>query len=299
MSPFKTRSDESGASSQQCAKAPGLLERLGYAPDEIHYGWLLHGGSMSVPAVVGDEARWLLLDTGRRVDLLLNLDHVTSWGWPYERKSETWSRTPLSSFFALGRARAGNTVDVFGKEAATTNLQATCGRLGAPYFRDTVLAIDPIDGAVGVSSTLDLRSRSDSALGLPLLASARDNLPIVDVLEDADSSGVTPRFIIDTTLARSVISLEYIDRAWKSDRARRKARRIQGTNHRIGIRLRVPERNEMVRLDAYVFESTHAAYTRATGLTIDGFLGLDFLYRWLPVIDFRQWILWLAPMELQ
>jgi hypothetical protein len=298
MTPARNRNKGRAPAPERFAKAPGLLERLGYAPDEIHYGWLLSAGSMCVPAVVGDEARWLLLDTGRRLDLVLNLDHVTSWGWPCERKSEVWGRSPLPSFFALGRGRAGDTVEVAGKEGPVTKLYATCGRLGAPFFRDTVLAIDPVDATVGVSSTLDLASRSDGALGIPLVANAHDNLPITEALEDTNSSGVAPRLVIDTTLARSVVSLEYIDRAWKSDRLRRKAREAQRTKCRIDVSLRVPEWKKVVGLEAHVWASTNASYTEATGLTIDGYLGIDFLYRWLPLIDFRQWILWLAPMEL-
>jgi hypothetical protein len=56
--------------------------------------------------------------------------------------------------------------------------------------------------------------------------------------------------------------------------------------------------NRDVTLDAHVFERTSVDYARASGLQIDGYLGLDFLYRWLPVIDFRRWILWLAPADL-
>ncbi|HEY2851818.1 MAG TPA: hypothetical protein VGJ18_03180 [Gemmatimonadaceae bacterium] len=284
--------------SPQTTPALGLLERLGYAADEIHYGWLLPDGRMSVPAVVGEETGWLFLDTSRRDDLILELSRVTKWGWPYERTNEHWGQTTLSSFFALGRSRAAGSVEVRGTEADATKLNPNWGSLGAPFFRDTVLAIDPIDTAIGLTSMIDLRDRANDAVGLPLVARTRDNIPILEVLEDTKSlGGEPPRFVIDTNFARSVISLEYIDRAWPADR-RRKARQAREHQRPFNLQLRVPEVAEVIRLEPYVLERAVPVRGEDTSLRIDGYLGIDFLYRWLPVLDFRQWILWLAPLSL-
>ena len=278
--------------------APGLLERLGYAADEIHYGWLLPDGRMSIAAVVGEESAWLFLDTSREDDVSLELGRVMKWGWPYERRSERWGQTTLSSFFALGRGRAAGNVEVRGTEAQATELNTTSGSIGAPFFRDTVLAIDPIDTAVGISSTLDLRARANDAVGLPLIQRTRDNIPILDVLDDSKSLGAEPpRFVVDSSFTRSAISLEYIERAWPAGR-RRKARKAREHQRPFNLQLRVPEVRDVVSLEPYVFERMLPVRAEDTTLRIDGYLGIDFLYRWLPVFDFRQWILWLAPLAL-
>jgi len=161
-----------------------------------------------------------------------------------------------------------------------------------------VLAIDPIDTAVGLSSTLDLRERSNDAVGLPLIPRTRDNIPILDALEDTRSlRGEPPRFVIDTSFSRSAISLEYIDRAWPASQ-RLRARKARERQRPYDLKLRLPELRDVVRLEPYVLERMGSAWAEDTVVRIDGYLGIDFLYRWLPVIDFRHWILWLAPLEL-
>jgi hypothetical protein len=279
-------------------RASGLLERLGYAADEIHYGWLLADGRMSVPAAIGNESGWLSLDTSSPDDISLQLGRVTKWGWPYERRTERWGHTTVSSFFALGRGSAARNVEVRGTEADATTLKPSSGSLGAPFFRDTILAIDPIDTAVGLSSTLDLRGGANDAVGLPLIPRTRDNIPILDVLEDVKSLGAAPpRFAIHSGFPRSAVSLEYIDRAWPADR-RRQARQARQHERPFNLHLRVPELRDVVRLEPYVFERIGPVRGENAILPIDGYLGIDFLYRWLPVLDFRQWILWLAPLML-
>src|SRR5690348_5065027 len=98
------------------ARAPGLLDRLGYAPDEIHYGALLTDGRMSVPAVVGEEVGYFLVDTAQRDDDVMTLGRVPKCGLPYERTDERWGQSTLPSLFALGRSRSESSVRVFGTE---------------------------------------------------------------------------------------------------------------------------------------------------------------------------------------
>ena len=253
-----------------------------------------------MPAVLGNEVGLLLVDTTYQMELILELGQIVKWNWPYERESERWGSTPLTSFFALGRGRGETLGDVYGDEKEATKIYTTCGRLGAPFFVGGTLALDPIDAAVGWSMTLDLETRAPAdSWRVPLVADTPDNVPITEAIEDRSSLGDRPRLMIDTGRIHTELSLEYIDRAWRTPRSRRKARDAWQGHGRVDVHLKVPGLKSTVWIEARVSERSAARYSDENGLRIDGFLGLDLLYRWLPVIDFRLWVLWLTKLSLQ
>lgn len=251
-----------------------------------------------MPALVGPDVGWLLVDTERRYDVSIDLGRAREWGWAYERTGEMWGRSPSPDFFALGRGLSGASVFVRGSEEDADKRWRTWGELGARFFAGGALALDPIDAAVGWSATLDLeRAIPDRTLRVPLVEAAPGGVALTDALEDSDSSGERPCFMLDTGRSRSVLSLEYVNRAWRSARERRQAARAHTEDGRVGVYLRVPGRKKAVWLEAEVYERTAVWYTEEEGgRRVDGYLGVDFLFQWLPVIDFARSTLWLTPL---
>ena len=128
-----------------------LLRKIGFRPHEIHYGELFDDGRIVVPATVADESVLLLLDTGQRIDLSIYLGHATQHGWPYERRDELWGTSPLRSTFTLGRRRTHDRVVVRGRESDAQTTYINAGTLGVRYVNHAVLALDPVDAALGLS----------------------------------------------------------------------------------------------------------------------------------------------------
>jgi hypothetical protein len=274
-----------------------LLEHFGFQASEIHYGEMNSDGRIVVPAIVAGAAVRLLLNTHQRLDLSIDLGYAVSQSWPYERRGDHWGTAPVAGAAALGRSRAHDKVVVFGTEADRDRVYSTVGSLGVLFVNQAVLGIDPVDVAVGLSDQLDLgKAPQAGAIRIALLDTALDRIPVTLDLADEGAPDDRPRFIVHTALPQSVISRQYTERAWRGRWARRRARRAAERSRKVGVRLRLPGGLSLGQ-EMRVVESVTPSYVGELGTHVDGCLGLDFLYRWMPVIDFPRSTLWLLPLD--
>ncbi len=274
-----------------------LLERIGFTPEEIYYGQLLSDGRILVPAVVAGETALFLLYTTQRLDLTIDLGFARKRDWPYERRTNDWGLSPLTDFFALGSARQHETVVVQGSEEDGGVEYITAGRLGTLYVNQGVMAIDPVAAAVGVARSLEPPVlRGAGGVCVDLVAGTLDRLPVTANLRDKSAPVGAPRFMLHTGRDLSVISLDYIERSWGSARRRKEARRAHERSRPVRVWLRLPD-DTTVDMEMLVGNLIEPDYVDTLGSGIDGYLGLDFLYRWLPLIDFPNHALWLVPLD--
>ena len=252
-------------------------------------------GRMVVPAVVDGAATWLQLDTVGRYELAIDLAYARERGWPYERRSERWGRSPVADVFALGRAHGRDTVSVYGRDSDTT-LYGTAGNLGVRYVNRGVLAFDPVDVALGWSAGLDLEVACPRDTHRVALVPGTDQrVPVTLDLLDASAPGGELQLAVDLSSSRSAIALTYVQRAWPGWRKRRQARRAHARQETVEMHLHLPD-GTCTRHPMAVVDSPGPGYD-TLGTHVDGYLGVDFLYRWLPVIDFPRATLWLAPLR--
>jgi len=253
-------------------------------------------GRIMVPAVAAGQSVRFLLDTRLRLDLRINIGYAAQQGWAYERRNASWGMSPLADVFALGYARPHSEVVVGGTEEESKTVYYTSGTLGVQYVNKGVLALDPVDVAVGLSQ------RSEMVTTLPagshrvaLVEATLDRLPVTLDLTDEDAPGHHPRFLIDTARPSSVVSLRYTEHAWRSAWRRRSARRAEARNGKTDVHLCLPSA-ESVDVEMFVVAEIDPGYVADLGTHLDGYLGLDFLYRWLPIFDFPRSALWLVPL---
>jgi hypothetical protein len=274
-----------------------LLHELGFHADEIHRGGMLSDGRIFVPAVAAGQQVNVLVDTAQRIDLSITIGYATKHGWPYERRDATWGISPLVDFAALGRTRPHDRVVVYGPEGEAKIVYSTAGSLGVQYVNHGSIALDPVEAAIGLSERVDLGAAPPAgAQRLALLPDTLDRIPVTCDLIDDNSSGLTPRFIVDTARNDSWLSLEYVERAWSGWWRRRSARRAQARSGKTEVPLRLPN-GERVAMEVYVRSALKPSYAGDLGTRIDGYLGLDFLYRWLVVLEFPHSALWLVPLN--
>lgn len=261
------------------------LERLGFHAAEIHQCAAYSDGRIVVPAVVAGEHTKLLLDTERRLDVSLDLSYARRRDLSYQRSTDWWGKARLTEFEALGTSRPHDTVVVFGAEGDTAEY-STVGWLGAEFIAQAIIGIDPFDWRVGLSVRPEVRqSFAGARHRLPLVPGVLSNLPVTTALRDDRRPEVRPIFLIDTCRTRSLLSLKYAERHWTGS-ALREARKVSAEDSgKVATHWRLPD-DTVVELDVYVAEQCEPSYVADLGVPhVDGYLGLDFLYQWLPVLD--------------
>jgi hypothetical protein len=262
------------------------LSSLGFTREEIHKCEAAGDGRIVVNATIAGEPARLLLDTTQRIDLSLSLGYVRQRGWPYTRRDESWGTSPLTDFAALGRSRPHDPVSVEGRED-DPKAYYTVGKIGTQLVGDALLAIDPVEWTVGVSRRAEVRDCFARATHrLVLLPNILDNLPLTNALADSRAPEHRPVFMLDTEHPSSVLSLEFTEHCWSSTWRRWSARRACRRDGTLTVSWSLPA-GGTAALDMRIVAACTPRYPMPLGAdTVHGYLGLDFLYRWLPLFDF-------------
>jgi hypothetical protein len=260
------------------------LDRFGLTENEVYECEALSDGRIMVPAVIEGEPGKLLLQTGTRLDISLDLAYVRARGFPFERRQLDWGMSPLPDFQALGRTRPHSQVVVWGVDGSDGERYATDGSIGSPYFTNSILFIDTAEPVIGISTNPGVRASFEwSTQRVPLIPATPEGLPLTTAIRDALSPEATPVFLIDTS-AYSTIALDFVDRWWPR-RERERARKAVERNKIVTVNLHLPGGLDQP-LEMYVSPHLPQDAARFGVPRIDGVLGIDFLYQWVYVFDF-------------
>jgi hypothetical protein len=120
---------------------------------------------------------------------------------------------------------------------------------------------------------------------VPLLPGVLDALPITAGLADRREADHRPVLLIDTARDYSILSLKFTERYWSSPLRRWAARRACRRDGSITVSFLLPG-GGTAALDVLMVPECRPSYGAELAVIVDGYLGLDFLYRWLPVMDF-------------
>jgi hypothetical protein len=262
-----------------------MLSRLGFTAEETFACEMYGDARLLVPACVAGDATTLLLDTELHFDMSLHLAYARRRALDVERRAEHWGLAPLAECTVLGHGRPHDRVVVLGAEGVDEREYRNAGQLGALYFDRLVLGVDPAGPAAAASARDAVRaSFAGAADRLPLLPDVGDRLPVTRALADVRGGGSRPTLAICTNLTRSALSAEYLTRTrpgwWRRRSIARRARR-EGT---MDVVFALPA-GRRVTMEVDVVAG--GGFT-AGDLPLDGWLGIDFLYRWMFAIDFPR-----------
>jgi hypothetical protein len=285
---------------------PHMLVSLGFASNEIVASKVIEG-RLVVPAVIDDEAAGVIVATNRTSPLTLHRSYVDDRGWqPADRvlmpsEAVGYGPTPawfvhLSDFSTLGQQeqflRAVVTASNRYRVASPTTPR-TVGAVGLPWFRDRTIALDYTTGQVAVTAPgatpWHLRSRTLQPRFQFAMAGRRGAwLPVISGIT---ANGRPLAFYLDTSVYVGGIALESyrttfpLQGIWKRPLSAILRRRF--TSHkRVATVLSMPGG----RLERFLMYLSAPLRPLAESLQLahlDGWLGLEFLERWVAILDFE------------
>ncbi len=272
------------------------LESVGFEVDEV-FPCEIQDRRIIVPALVAGQASKLLLDTGAADEIILDLSYVREQQFPFNHhglfSASLADDVPREGGYATVPeiATLGRTLrreDIAVKDVIQPDIipHPVAGLLGAEFFRNGILGIDPKRCRVGFSTRRTLSNhRHVAALQLRTLPLACGCVPITHDLNDGFSRRNTgPVLVLDTGSKSSYLMLDYIQREhrlvvrWLSKWVHRLRRPIRWS---FGL----PD-GTLVRPLTWLRTSL-SPYAERRGLPqIDGILGMNFLDQWITVFDF-------------
>lgn len=267
-----------------------LLQRLGF-PDESVFPVVRAGERLLVAASIEGEKAILTLNTGMRLDVYLDRSYVERRGFAIEWRGDQFGVCPMGDFVVLGRQRVFNMATVQALPTEKGYDPAYAGALGTMFFNDGLLGIDQASGEIArVSHHAEVRALLPTPTHrLDLLPNVQDSVPFTRSLQ-IDGLRTAPTFIISS------------DRnSWISARL---ATHISSERHYLDeVELALDEKfdvplafpNASLMQHSMRIHTSIEQYGRGWGVPeCDGILGIDFLRRWLVVLDFpaRQLLLY-------
>lgn len=271
------------------------LESIGFEASEI-FQCELQGPRILVPVLVAGKPTQLLLDTGAADEIILSLDYVREQKFPFHSRglfpSSLKGDAPrevgsavVPEIAALGRIFSPDDVAVKDFQPGIIHRPAV-GLIGAEYFKDGILGVDPRRGQVAFSSRSTFQGHSRAAVfQLRTIPLGHGCVPVTHDIQDGLTRRTTSAvLLLDTGAEDSYLMLDYIQREhgiflrWLS-------RWVHRMGYPVNWHYQVSD-DFAVRLRTWL-QTSLSPYAERRGIPhIDGVLGMNFLAQWITIYDF-------------
>jgi hypothetical protein len=256
------------------------LRTLGFEASEIHPVVSHTDGRPFVPTTWYGLDGYFQLSTSLPLDVCLTGHGVESGRLPLLRDGDGFSVHEMESVSFLGRLRPAGEVTAF-SAAKTTNV---FGRVGARFFEDATLALDPAEPCVAVGESRWQPPQPTEYDRFPHLGESI--LPLTDQFRFVEAPDAPVVALLASDRSTSYASKKLIEAL-----RRRKAGRPWRT------RLVLPSGREFeVTIEARDQPPQHAV--DLGGPSIDLVIGMDLLRRGYTVFDWIEHVTWFGHYPL-